>query len=189
MSIYKKLLEIQKKWIAMKKDANNPFFKSKYITLDAIISTYNEILSNLGILCYHHTVENKLTTVLYDIESETKVESQFNVLNTDPQKQGSEITYWKRYNLWQLLNIQTDIDDDWNRASSSWNTKEYYNQQETKWQYWDYSCSKCGSVNNSPDLKQWKFWPYFKCSDCWKFSDNKHPESKSWDISIDWPAF
>ena len=30
---------------------------------------------------------------LYDIEDDTKVESEFNIYNTDPQKQGSEITY------------------------------------------------------------------------------------------------
>jgi hypothetical protein len=49
-------------------------------------------------------------------------------LNNDPQKAWSEITYWKRYNLWQLLNIQTDLDDDWNQASSSGNTKQFYNR-------------------------------------------------------------
>ena len=126
MGIYKKLLEIQKESIALKKDANNPFFKSNYITLDNIISTYNTILSNKSIACYHYTKDNKLTTVLIDTEDDTKIESEFNILNNDPQKAGSEITYWKRYNLGQLLNIQTDLDDDWNLASKAWNTKAHY---------------------------------------------------------------
>ena len=173
--IQKKLLQLQEKGIALKKDASNPFFKSRYITLDNIIETYNPLFNELKIVCYHHTIENKLTTVLFDTEDETSVSSQFNVLNTDPQKQGSEITYGKRYNLWQLLNIQTDLDDDWNKASSSWNTKAHYKNTETKWNYWDYSCSKCWVTNESPDIKQGKYWPYFICSECNKFSDNKNP--------------
>jgi hypothetical protein len=91
--IQKKLLQLQEKGIALKKDASNPFFKSRYITLDNIIETYNPLFNELKIVCYHHTIENKLTTVLFDTEDETSVSSQFNVLNTDPQKQGSEITY------------------------------------------------------------------------------------------------
>lgn len=130
MGIYKKLLEIQKESIALKKDAKNPFFKSNYITLDNIISTYNTILSNKSIACYHYTKDNKLTTVLIDTEDDTRIESEFNILNNDPQKAGSEITYWKRYNLGQLLNIQTDLDDDWNLASKAWNTKSHYPKEE-----------------------------------------------------------
>jgi len=91
--IQKKLLEIQKKSIAIKKDAKNPFFKSEYITLDAIIKEYNPILTDLNIVAYHHTKENKLITVLFDTEDETSIESEFNIYNTDPQKQGSEVTY------------------------------------------------------------------------------------------------
>ena len=124
--IYKKLLAIQTKSIALKKDQTNPFFKSKYITLDNIIETYNPILNELKIVCYHYAKDNKIITCLYDTEDETKVESEFNIYTNDPQKQGSEITYWKRYNLGQLLNIQTDDDDDWNKASSWWNTKQFY---------------------------------------------------------------
>ncbi|MDA3855387.1 MAG: ERF family protein [Candidatus Woesearchaeota archaeon] len=93
MSIYTKLLDIQQQSTTLKKDASNPFFKSKYITLDNIISVYNEKLSQKKIVCYHYTKDNKLTTVLIDTEDDSKVESEFNVLNNDPQKAGSEITY------------------------------------------------------------------------------------------------
>lgn len=127
--IQEKLLKLQEQWIALKKDASNPFFKSKYITLDNIIDTYNSLLTKEKIVCYHHTKDNKLITTLFDVEDKTFVESEFNIYTNDPQKQGSEITYWKRYNLWQLLNIQTDEDDDWNKASSWGNTKEYYSDK------------------------------------------------------------
>ena len=133
MGIFKKLLEIQTESIALKKDASNPFFKSNYITLDNIISTYNDILTNKSIVCYHYTKDNKLTTVLVDTEDDTKVESEFNILNNDPQKAWSEITYGKRYNLGQLLNIQTDTDDDGNLASKAWNTKSHYPESDLPW--------------------------------------------------------
>jgi len=91
--IQEKLLQLQIKGTTLKKDASNPFFKSKYITLDNILENYNPILSKLKIVCYHYTKDNKLITSLYDVEDNTFIESEFNVYNNDPQKQGSEITY------------------------------------------------------------------------------------------------
>ena len=128
MGIYTKLLDIQKESTKLKKDANNPFFKSNYITLDNIISTYNTILSEKAIACYHYTKDNKLTTVLIDTEDDTKIESEFNILNNDPQKAGSEITYWKRYNLGQLLNNVFDyINKKCYFITQDW---QYYNAEE-----------------------------------------------------------
>lgn len=125
-NIYSKLFILQKAQIKLKKDADNPFFKSKYITLENILDTYEPLFIENNLLCLHYSKDNKLITEIIDLDSSEKVLSEFNIYNTDPQKQGSEVTYWKRYNLWQLLNIQTDIDDDWNLASSSWNTKDFY---------------------------------------------------------------
>ena len=183
MSIYKKLLSIQKESILLKKDAKNPFFKSEYITLDNILSVYNQILSNNWIVCVHYTKDNKLITELYDTETESSVKSEFNILNTDPQKAGSEITYWKRYNLWQLLNIQTDTDDDWNKASSDGNTRAHYNAKNkitnqsnqplvssSNW------CPKCGLI--CENTRKWttktgKPYEMWNC-ECWeKFFINR----------------
>lgn len=127
--IYEKLFILQKEQIKLKKDSNNPFFKSKYISLDNILEVYEPLFIKNDLLCLHYSKDNKLITELIDLKSEEKVSSEFNIYNNDPQKQGSEITYWKRYNLSQLLNIQTDTDDDWNKASSWWNTKEYYKDE------------------------------------------------------------
>ena len=132
-NIYQKLQILQEKGIALKKDANNPFFKKNYISLDNIIETYNPLLNELKLVCYHYTKDNKLVTVILSTEDESKIESEFNVLNTDPQKQGSEITYGKRYNLGQLLNIQTDTDDDANVASKAESKKEYKDDPNKPW--------------------------------------------------------
>ena len=178
-----KLLELQKQWIWLKKDAKNPFFKSNYITLDNIIETFNPLLTKQKIVCYHYTKENKLNTCLYDTEDNTFIESEFNIYTNDPQKQGSEITYWKRYNLWQLLNIMTDVDDDWNKASSDWNTRKFH---KTWWE--KHTCKKCGALNENVEIKQWKFWPYFTCEHCWQFT-NSNPYYEKWENLAEVPAW
>lgn len=143
-NIYAKLFILQEAQIKLKKDADNPFFKSRYITLENILDTYEPLFIENNLLCLHYSRNNKLITELIDLESGEKVFSEFNIYNTDPQKQGSEVAYWKRYNLWQLLNIQTDTDDDWNLASSSWNTKEFYkeNKRDLLWVINDLKASK-----------------------------------------------
>ena len=118
--IQKKLLAIQKENLCVKKDAKNPFFKSEYTSLDEILNTFSPILTEKGIVCFHRSSTEKscIITTLYDIDSDTSISSEFPIFESnDPQKIGSTITYWKRYNLGQLLNITTEKDDDWNKAS------------------------------------------------------------------------
>ena len=115
--IYKKLLEVAKKDLALKKDWKNPHFKSTYLTLDSIIEVYSPLLAELDIIIYHNVKDKVLITTLLDTEDDTSINSEFEILNSDPQKRWAEITYWKRYNLGMLLNIMTEVDDDWNKSS------------------------------------------------------------------------
>ena len=116
MSIFKKLLAIQSENITVAKDATNPHFKSKYMDLDTIIEVYTPVLTAHSIVAFHHTESGILKTTLHDTESDTSITSEFSILNSDPQKRGAEITYGRRYNLCQLLNITAE-DDDGNTAS------------------------------------------------------------------------
>ena len=118
MSIYKKILEIQKLNLSVAKDASNPHFKSKYMDLDSIIETYNPVLAKNGVVVFHRSESSILYTSLYDTESDTSITSEFAIHNSDPQKRGAEITYGRRYNLLQLLNITAE-DDDGNSASGA----------------------------------------------------------------------
>lgn len=118
MSIYKKILEIQKLNLSVAKDASNPHFKSKYMDLDSIIETYNPALAKNGVVVFHRSESSILYTSLYDTESDTSITSEFAIHNSDPQKRGAEITYGRRYNLLQLLNITAE-DDDGNSASGA----------------------------------------------------------------------
>ncbi len=125
MTLHTKLLEIQKKMMKYGKTAANPFFKSKYLTLDHLLERLLPELNELEILIWHYTENNEVVTAISDWQ--TVMTSKFPILNiTDPQKIGSCITYWKRYNLWQLFNIVTDDDDDGNKASvkDDWEYKE-----------------------------------------------------------------
>ena len=103
--------------LKFEKDGKNPFFKSDYLTLDGLWSALQPELEKEGLLVYHSTVNKEVTTTVVDIESgDTIVSSMPLPDNLDPQKLGSAVTYFKRYNLGQIFNIMTDIDDDGNKA-------------------------------------------------------------------------
>jgi hypothetical protein len=56
-----------------------------------------------------------LKTVIYHVESGEQISSELLLpQNTDPQKTGSAITYYRRYALCSLLGIVADEDDDGN---------------------------------------------------------------------------
>lgn len=127
MTLHTKLLEIQKKMMKYGKTASNPFFKSKYLTLDHLLERLLPELNTLEILVMHYTENNEVVTSISDWE--TVMLSRFPIGNvSDPQKIGSAITYAKRYNLWQLFNIVTDDDDDGNKASVKTDEKDTFNK-------------------------------------------------------------
>ena len=50
MSIYAKLLEVQKEVGAISKDSKNPFFKSKYFDINSLIAHVQPLLEENGLL-------------------------------------------------------------------------------------------------------------------------------------------
>lgn len=131
--IYAKLLELQKKEIKVSKNWNNPFTKSKYVLLDDLIETYQKVLTELQLVMVHSSDNGALKTTIYDCEDKTFVESSFPYPETtDPQKIGSSISYGKRYNLGQLLNIVTDEDDDGNTGAKEANKQPTTPKTATK---------------------------------------------------------
>ncbi len=139
---YQKLFKLQ--GLTFTKDAENPFFKSKYLTLGKLLEELNPILKENNLLIFHYTANKEVVTELVDLDNEKSITSAFPLMeNIEPQKVGSAITYAKRYNIGQLLNIITDEDDDGNMASPP-NTPQKAPQapvtQET-----DLICSVCGT--------------------------------------------
>jgi len=113
-NLYKKLFEIQ--GLAVKKDSKNPFYKSEYMSVDAIVDALKPLLIKHKLLVVHYVLNKELVTEVIDIEADDcKMLSSFPLVETnDPQKYGSAVTYCKRYNLGALFNITTDVDNDGN---------------------------------------------------------------------------
>ena len=119
MSVLNKLFEIQKMGLSIEKDWKNPHFKNEYITLDKLVSVLQPICNDLWLLITHFTEHNELITAVVDVDDEKgKYISKFPLGDiSNPQKVGSAISYWKRYNLCQIFNVTSDKDDDANQAS------------------------------------------------------------------------
>ena len=118
----KALSNFQGKMTAVKKDATNPFYKSKYATLDIIWETIRKPLSENG-LSVAQTMNltegnNVLETTLYHTSGEWISGTQLvNPVKNDPQGLGSAITYARRYSLSAILGLVSDDDDDANTAT------------------------------------------------------------------------
>ncbi len=122
MKLSETLLEIQKEIGAIKRDSENPYFKSKYFDINALLAQVKPILNKHGLV---------LTQGLTHIEGKLALETRLTFEGTgvstisytcplpqieDPQKIGSAITYFRRYSLQSLLALEAE-DDDANVAS------------------------------------------------------------------------
>ena len=112
----------QGKMTAVKKDATNPFYKSKYATLDTIWDTIRKPLSENGLSVAQtmNLIDGKsvLETTLYHTSGEWISGTQLvNPVKDDPQGLGSAITYARRYSLSAILGLVSDDDDDANTAT------------------------------------------------------------------------
>ena len=104
----------------IKKDADNPFFKSKYASLSNILDIVTPVLVQCDLNIMQMPVDDgNLRTVLSHVSGEM-VESTFNmkITKNDPQSMGSAITYARRYAIGAILNLNIDEDDDGNVAST-----------------------------------------------------------------------
>jgi len=131
MSIYKKLFEAKKEIGKISKDSTNPFYKSKYFDINQLLEHVEPILQKHELLCLQPIIDNVVTTEIIDVETSGKVTSGIALTNiTDPQKRGSEITYYRRYTLASLLGMQAE-DDDANKtvrsAPKEQNSQEFEN--------------------------------------------------------------
>ena len=115
-NIYTKLYELQNELGAISKDATNPFYKSKYFDINSLIGQLNPLLTKYGLLLLQPIEDQKVKSIIYEIDGDGTVESAIQLPNDlDAQKLGSAITYFRRYTLQSLLALQA-IDDDGNLA-------------------------------------------------------------------------
>ena len=136
--LLKSLFELKKKVGKMTKDSTNPFFKSKYFDINQLLEHVEPLADEHNLLILQPIVKGFVRTEIYCIETDEMVFSEIELTGIkDPQKVGSEITYFRRYTLQSLLGIQAE-DDDANKASQNtpkqptetnitWLTEEQFN--------------------------------------------------------------
>lgn len=117
------LVKFQSQLKPVNKDSENPFFKSHYADLSSILQSVMPLLSANGLaLVQPMKVQDDHTILITKLihESGETIESEMILPpHADPQKYGSLISYYKRYQLQALLGVSTkDEDDDANYVSS-----------------------------------------------------------------------
>lgn len=112
--------------LSVTKDWENPYYKSKYITLDNIMEKLKPLLDEQGLMVYNYNLKDwGVRTIVTDFTD--SVSSDFVVWEVkDPQQLWKVLTYWRRYNLVSLFNILADEDDD---AQSFYETTKKYDKK------------------------------------------------------------
>ena len=105
------------------KTSSNPFFKSTYAPLEAVIDATKPALAKNGLAIIQgneHKESGLVVTTLLAHVSGQWIESTLNInpVKNDPQGIGSAITYGRRYALSAILGVASEEDDDANSASA-----------------------------------------------------------------------
>jgi len=117
LNIYQKLHLAKQSMGKVIKNATNPHLKRNYADINSIIDTVEPILLDCGLLLIQPIKDDKVYTIIIDIENEDTLESFMPLpMITDAQKLGGAITYFRRYTLVSLLSLQA-VDDDGETAA------------------------------------------------------------------------
>lgn len=105
------------------KCADNPFFKSKYADLHAVVEACKVPLQKNG-FSYSQAIngDTLVTTLLHTSGQFLKSSVPIRPVKNDPQAFGSAVTYMRRYSLAALVGVVTE-DDDGNAASETGGSK------------------------------------------------------------------
>jgi len=101
------------------KTASNPYFKSKYAPLDAIVEATRPVLAKHGLAIQQQPLfmdgtAGVETTILHKSGHSTTTTLLLPLKDQSPQGVGSAITYARRYALAAVLGLATEDDDDGN---------------------------------------------------------------------------
>lgn len=140
-NLTKAMAEFQKAVKQPVKNADNPYFGSKYVPLESLVKAVMETGSPLGISFMQYTQVNEngdlgLCTVVMHSSGEYMEFPPLPIRpeNNRPQATGSAITYARRYSLSSIFGIASEEDDDGNEASGLTRQVEQQAKQPTKQQ-------------------------------------------------------
>ena len=109
------LLKVKGRMEAVRKDAKNPFFKSKYAGLNNYLEGIEPLLQEHGLVLLQPIQGNVVSSMIVHAESGQFVSSSMDMVSKNPddmQQKGSAATYARRYTLAGLLAFQTEDDND-----------------------------------------------------------------------------
>ncbi len=132
MSIYKKLLELQKGVTGLQKDAQGN--ASQYLTGNKLLSVVRPLMDSLGLLLLPEVEEATFTPNEYQVKNGSKkeffchIKMKFTWVDVETgetltqlwastgqtgfdKSLGSALTYGERYYLMKMIHLQTDRDD------------------------------------------------------------------------------
>ena len=122
-ALAKSLWIFREKIVWIEKEADNPFYKSKYADLASVLEWIKEPMKVAGLAITHSPRHSEtgynLVSTLIDIESGESVTAEFPIFWQKPQEVWSSISYARRYNILALLDIPTLDDDDGNKANDT----------------------------------------------------------------------
>lgn len=111
-----KLLNVQKKIEAIKKDSVNPHFKNSYFDINSLLAVVKPALHEEGLLVIQPltNIEGKpaIETVIFEAEGTGAIRATTPLPEgLDAMKMGAAITYFRRYALVSLLALEAEDDD------------------------------------------------------------------------------
>lgn len=118
------LLAVQQELPKLQRDAINPHFRNKYISLDSLMAAIRPVLAKHGLVwitqpCRDEQGEPALAYRLVHAQSGESEGGCMPLMmaKSDPQGQGSAITYARRYSITAMLGLVADEDDDGHKAT------------------------------------------------------------------------
>jgi len=113
------LVKAQAEFGAVPKGSVNPFFKSKYAALPDVVQHATPILTKHG-LAVSQFIDSEDTMTTYLLHSSGQFIAHtmtMHLVKSDPQAQGSAVTYARRYAYMAVLGLVADEDDDGNAGT------------------------------------------------------------------------
>lgn len=119
------------------KGAENPFFKSKYADLPAVIDAARPHLTANGLSVMQVTDFDEagmwvVTQLSHSSGEWIRGRYKINPVKNDPQGVGSAITYARRYSYQAMVGIATSMDDDDGNAASGNGVKKVSSAAENR---------------------------------------------------------
>lgn len=149
------LIKARGAFAAAVKGKTNPHFKSAYAPLDEVVEAVTPALLENGIFPTQQTEVGESCTILHTRFlhiSGQWIGSTYPVhpIKSDPQAEGSALTYARRYALMALAGIAPEDDDDGEKAADA--TRKTEAQESAVVQEWIDTISGCDSADSLAEV-------------------------------------